>query len=171
MHLELAIGWDLLRRGGIHKWRGSEIGYSLDPSLYWIFITERYYDSVSAGLSPNGHSQALMKRTWYPLFAHALDFLTFQEFQIIPCHLHGWCSQVDICNRLVSLLFCVPYFHIPFYCWAYYIVRQLILMTAVRFWSSACMCIYIYNIYMYNIYILCVCVYVRTSVTLYKGTQ
>ena len=28
------------------------------------------------------------KRAWYPLFAHALNFLTFREFRIISCYLH-----------------------------------------------------------------------------------
>ena len=60
--------------------------------------------SVVAGLASvltasfPGSFEKSEKRPWYPLFVHALNFLTFQEFQIIPCYLHVlWLGYMYIC--------------------------------------------------------------------------
>ena len=41
------------------------------------------------------------KRAWYPLFAHVLNFPTFQEFLIIPL-LHVYCHKF-ICILLTGV--------------------------------------------------------------------
>ena len=52
------------------------------------------------------------KRAWYPLFAHALNFPTFWEFQIIPCYPRVPWRQIrvfcHIFNRiLLTMAICV----------------------------------------------------------------
>ena len=47
--------------------------------------------------SSPGPFEKLEKRAWYPLFVHALNFLTFREFRIIPCYLRvPWTSGTRI---------------------------------------------------------------------------
>ena len=52
------------------------------------------------------------KRAWYPLFAHALNFLTFQEFPdntvLPPCDMTSVCIFCRIFSRtLLTMAICV----------------------------------------------------------------
>ena len=78
-----------------------------------IGSTTQHYNTTSISLISRPIWK-IGKRTWYPLFAHALNFSTFQEFQIIPWYLRVPCCCIFI-HTLVDngylwiLPCCIPY--------------------------------------------------------------
>ena len=103
-------------------WLGSEWRWKLDwsklglPPIVSTFINTQHnrvciQASCVLASSP-GPFKKSEKRAWYPLFAHALNFPTFWEFQIIPCYPRVPWRQVrvfcHIFNRiLLTMAICV----------------------------------------------------------------
>ena len=52
-------------------------------TVYTITKSALVYTTSKVASYP-GLFEKSEKRAWYPLFAHALNFLTFRKFQIIP---------------------------------------------------------------------------------------
>ena len=81
-------------------------------SVMWYFRSALKYTLASF----QGSFQNLGERTWYLLFAYVLNFLTYQEFQIIPCYIRVTWHQVreywrtSIFNHtLLTMTICVQH--------------------------------------------------------------
>ena len=65
------------------------------PSVCFNQCYDVFYVCTSVASNPGAEEGE--KSTWYPLFAHALDFPTFRESRIRPRHSRGLLTS-DTCS-------------------------------------------------------------------------